>query len=153
QQLLGAGITVSNITYTGDTLHASGFFQEPSNAFGISGGIILTSGTVTNALGPNNLDNAQWDNLQPGDLLLDQYTTGLSQDATILEFDFTSVSDSVEFNYVFASEEYNEYVGLGYHDVFGFFLSGPGIVGQQDIALVPGTNTPCSIDSINNGYT
>ena len=153
QALLGAGVSVSNITYTGDTTHASGFFNEPSNAFGITTGIMLTSGTVSNAPGPNNLDNASYDNLQAGDNLLDQYTTGFTQDATILEFDFTSVSDSVEFNYVFASEEYNEFVDQGFNDVFGFFISGPGIVGQQDIALVPGTNTPCSIDSINNGYT
>lgn len=153
QTLLGAGITVSNITYTGDTTHASGFFNEPSNAFGITHGLILTSGSVSNAPGPNNLDDAQTDNFQGGDLLLDQYTTGATQDATVLEFDFTSVSDSVEFNYVFGSEEYNEFVGLGFNDVFGFFISGPGIVGQKDIALVPGTSTPCSIDSINNGYT
>jgi len=93
------------------------------------------------------------DNLQPGDQLLNQYTNGIdtTQDATILEFDFTSTSDSIEFNYVFSSEEYNEFVDLGYSDLFGFFISGPNIVGQQNIALVPGTNTPVSIDSINNG--
>jgi len=153
QALLGGGITVANITYTGDTIHASGFFNEPGGAFGITNGIMLTSGTLSNVPGPNNLDDASQDNLQAGDLLLDQYTTGFTQDATILEFDFTPVSDSVEFNYVFASEEYNEFVDQGFNDVFGFFISGPGIVGQKDIALVPGTNTPCSIDSINNGYT
>ncbi len=153
QTLLGGGVTVSNITYTGDTVHASGHFTEPSNAFGINSGIILTTGTVSNAPGPNNSDNATFDNFQPGDLLLDQYTSGITQDASILEFDFTSISDSVVFNYVFASEEYNEFVDQGFNDVFGFFISGPGINGQQDIALVPGTNTPCSIDSINNGYT
>jgi hypothetical protein len=74
-----------------------------------------------------------------------------TQDATVLEFDFTSTSDSVEFRYVFASEEYNEYVDLGFSDLFGFFISGPNIVGTQNIALVPNTNTPVSIDSINNG--
>ncbi|CAN5396197.1 hypothetical protein BH11BAC1_BH11BAC1_28630 [soil metagenome] len=98
QTLLGGGVTVSNVTYTGDTTHASGFFNEPSSAFGVANGIILTSGSVTNALGPNNQDAAQFDNLLMGDLLLDQYTTGLTQDATILEFDFTSISDSILFN-------------------------------------------------------
>lgn len=153
--LLGGGITASNITYTGDTFHASGFFNEPSNAFGVTNGIMLTTGSVSNAPGPNNSDMAQYDNLLPGDPLLNLYTdtTLGTYDACVLEFDFTSISDSIEFNYVFASEEYNEYVFQGFNDVFGFFISGPGIVGQQNIALVPGTNTPCSIDSINNGYT
>ncbi len=155
QTLLGGGISVSNISYTGDTTHASGFFSEPSGAFGITSGIMLTTGTVTNAPGPNNLDDASWDNFLPGDYLLNLYTdtTLGTNDACVLEFDFTSISDSVEFNYVFGSEEYNEFIGLGFSDVFGFFISGPGIVGQKNIALVPGTTTPCSIDSINNGYT
>lgn len=155
QTLLGAGISASNISYTGDTVHASGFFSEPGGAFGVTSGIMLTSGSVSNAPGPNNSDMSGIDNLLPGDALLDQYTqtTLGTNDATVLEFDFTSVSDSVEFSYVFGSEEYNEFVFQGFNDVFGFFISGPGIVGQQNIALVPGTTTPCSIDSINNGYT
>ncbi len=155
QTLLGAGISASNISYTGDTVHASGFFSEPGGAFGVTSGIMLTSGTVSNAPGPNNNDFAGFDNLLPGDALLDLYTTTTlgTNDACVLEFDFTSISDSVEFNYVFGSEEYNEFVFQGFNDVFGFFISGPGIVGQRNIALVPGTTTPCSIDSINNGYT
>jgi len=153
QTLLGGGINASNITYTGDTIHASGFFSEASNSFGILSGIMLTSGSVSNAPGPNTYYSAGIDNLQPGDQLLNQYTNGIdtTQDATILEFDFTSTSDSIEFNYVFSSEEYNEFVNLGYSDLFGFFISGPNIVGTQNIALVPGTTTPVSIDSINNG--
>ncbi len=155
QTLLGGGITTSNISFTGDTIHASGFFSDSGGGFGITSGIMLTSGTVSNAPGPNSQDAASMDNLQPGDQLLNQYTNGIdtTQDATILEFDFTSTSDSVEFNYVFGSEEYNEFVNMGYSDLFGFFISGPGIVGSQNIALVPSTTIPVSIDNINNGYT
>ena len=155
QTLLGGGISTSNITFTGDTLHASGFFNESGGAFGITSGIMLTSGTVSNAPGPNNQDAAGVDNLQPGDQLLNQYTNGIdtTEDATVLEFDFTSTSDSVEFNYVFGSEEYNEFVNQGYSDLFGFFISGPGIVGSVNIALVPSTTIPVSIDNINNGFT
>jgi hypothetical protein len=153
QTLLGGGITTSNISYTGDTIHASGFFNEPGGSFGITSGIMLTSGTVATAPGPNIYYSAGLDNLYPGDQLLNQYTNGLdtTQDATILEFDFTSTSDSVEFNYVFSSEEYNEFVNLGFSDLFGFFISGPGIVGSQNIALVPSTTIPVAIDNINNG--
>jgi len=152
QTLLGGGISTSNITYTGDTIHASGFFDEPSGAFGIVSGIMLTSGTVNFAPGPNIVSGGSVDNLMPGDQLLNQYTNGTdtTQDATVLEFD-TSTSDSIEFRYVFSSEEYNEYVNLGFSDLFGFFISGPGIVGSQNIALVPNSTTPVSIDNINNG--
>src|SRR6187431_2792377 len=66
QTLLGGGINASNITYTGDTIHASGFFSEPSNAFGITSGIMLTTGTVSTAPGPNMLSSTTTDNMQPG---------------------------------------------------------------------------------------
>ncbi|MEM7038021.1 MAG: choice-of-anchor L domain-containing protein, partial [Bacteroidota bacterium] len=52
---------------------------------------------------------------------------------------------------VFGSEEYDEYVCATFNDVFAFFISGPGIVGQQNIALVPGTTTPVAINTVNVG--
>src|SRR6188472_2314303 len=76
QTLLGGGISTSNITYTGDTIHASGFFDEPSDSFGITTGIMLTSGSVASAPGPNILYSTGIDNLLPGDQLLNQYTNG-----------------------------------------------------------------------------
>ena len=151
QTMLGIGVSATNVTFTG-TLTATGGFIEPSNSFNIRNGIVLTSGNPNRIPGPNNMDSASVDNFLPGDSLLDLYTTAFTQDATILEFDFVPSSDSIAFNYVFGSEEYNEFVNSGYNDIFGFFISGPGINGTQNIALVPGTNTPVAIDSINNGY-
>ncbi|HNP50038.1 MAG TPA: choice-of-anchor L domain-containing protein, partial [Bacteroidia bacterium] len=151
QSMLGIGVTATNVSFTG-TLSATAGFVEPSNNFGIRNGIVLTTGNPNRVPGPNNMDSASIDNFLPGDSLLDLYTTAFTQDATILEFDFVPTSDSIAFNYVFGSEEYNEFVFSGYNDIFGFFISGPGINGVQNIALVPGTATPVSIDSINNGY-
>lgn len=151
QTMLGIGVSATNVTFTG-TLTATGGFIEPSNSFNIRNGIVLTSGNPNRIPGPNNMDSASVDNFLPGDSLLDLYTTAFTQDATILEFDFVPSSDSIAFNYVFGSEEYNEFVNSGYNDIFGFFISGPGINGTQNIALFPGTNTPVAIDSINNGY-
>ena len=66
-------------------------------------------------------------------------------DASTLQFDFTSATGDLFFNYVFASEEYNEYANSSFNDVFGFFLDG------VNIALLPGTTTPVSINNINGG--
>lgn len=155
--LIGDGISVFNITYTGDS-HAIGAFNGATN-IGLSSGILLTSGFIKNAVGPNNVSNAgQYGNTGEDDADLDIIATVGTQDACILEFDFISTSDTVEFTYVFASEEYHEFVDGGVNDVFGFFISGPGINGpysnnSENIAVVPGTNTPVSINTINNGTT
>ena len=76
------------------------------------------------------------------------------QDISILEFDFVPTGDSLKFNYVFGSEEYPSFnCSATFNDVFGFFLSGPGISGPYtnnaaNIALVPGTSLPVSIANI-----
>jgi hypothetical protein len=149
--LLGPGVTATNITMTG-TPDAFAEFFEPSSSFGINHGILLTTGSVSFSIGPNLVEYQGQDNLLAGDALLDTYSGAITFDASILEFDFQCLTDSVQFRYVFGSEEYNEFVFQGFNDVFGFFISGPGLAGQKNIALVPATTTPCSIDSINNGY-
>ncbi|MEM9023126.1 MAG: choice-of-anchor L domain-containing protein, partial [Bacteroidota bacterium] len=92
----------------------------------------------------------------PGDSDLVTLAGVNTNDAAILFFDFIPSSDTVKFNYVFASEEYPEFVNQGVNDVFGFFISGPGINGPfannaENIALIPGTVTPVSIDDVNPG--
>lgn len=153
QSLVGPGVTVSNVTFTGAP-DATAFFTEPTASFGMISGILLTTGIDTIVKGPNTLSSAGVDNLMPGDSLLNANidSTLTTFDACVLEFDFVPRTDSIVFHYVFGSEEYNEFVWMGYNDIFGFFISGPGINGVKNIALVPGTNTPVSIDSINNGY-
>ncbi|MBS1548057.1 MAG: choice-of-anchor L domain-containing protein, partial [Bacteroidetes bacterium] len=76
--------------------------------------------------------------------------------AAILEFDFVPNGDSLHFKFVFGSEEYPTYVCSNFNDAFGFFLSGPGLSGPftnnaVNIALVPGTTVPITINTINSG--
>ncbi|MCL4857511.1 MAG: choice-of-anchor L domain-containing protein, partial [Flavobacteriales bacterium] len=52
-----------------------------------------------------------------------------TNDRAFLEFDFTPVGDTVEFRFVFASEEYTSWINSVYNDIFAFFVSGPGISG------------------------
>ncbi len=66
-----------------------------------------------------------------------------------LEFDFVPIDSFFSFKYVFASEEYPEYACTIFNDVFAFFINGPGYAGNTNIALVPGTNIPVTINSIN----
>ena len=149
QYLAGPGVLISNVTLNCPN-GASGSFDGSNSNIGIDKGIILTSGSIQNVPGPNSNSGAGQDQYSPGDLDLDQiifpYTTN---DACILTFDVTPIGDTIKFNYVFGSEEYPEFVN-SYNDAFAFFIAGPG-VGFQNIALIPGTTTPVTIDNVNNG--
>lgn len=154
--LLGSGVTVSNITFSGVPITIGNFDGSNTN-LGIDAGIVMTTGTVMNTgagpHGPNNNPSSGIDNSAPGYPLLSNLIGGVTTyDAAILEFDFVPYSDSVKFKYVFGSEEYPEYVGSTYNDAFAFFISGPGIPGgMQNIAKVPGGGGPVTINNVNSG--
>lgn len=155
--LLGTGVTASGITYTG-SVNCRGTFNGTLSNIGFSSGVLLTCGNLTNAIGPNNMTGASVGNGLPGDPDLNIIMSPTASfDATILEFDFIPTSDTVKFNYVFASEEYMEYVSTtpgGINDGFGFFISGPGISGPfsggaENIAIIPGTTLPVTMFNLN----
>lgn len=152
--LLGSGVTVSNITYNG-LPQTIGSFTANVNNFGLASGIVMTTGTIFNTgdgpHGPNNDGGSGIDNGSPGFAPLTNLIGGTATfDAAILEFDFVPYSDSVKFNYIFGSEEYPEYVGSQFNDVFAFFISGPGIPGLQNIAKLPNGQT-VAINNVNAG--
>lgn len=146
--IAGPGITVTNAVYNGPAISAGSFNGSASN-IGIPSGVIITCGDINLAVGPNTLGSAGIDNFSPGNPELNQLAGATTYDAATLEFDFVAQSNSVQFRYVFGSEEYPEWVSSGYNDAFAFFISGPGIPGNQNIALVPGTGQPVTIDNIN----
>jgi gliding motility-associated-like protein len=154
--LLGSGVTVSNITYNGAPV-SIGYFTANGTNLGINEGIIMTTGTVLNnddgPHGPNDQSSAGMDNGAGGYGPLTALIGGTQTfNAAVLEFDFVPYSDSVRFNYVFGSEEYPEYVGSTFNDVFAFFISGPGIAGMQNIATLP-SGQAVAINNVNNGQT
>ncbi|MFN9175919.1 MAG: PEP-CTERM sorting domain-containing protein [Synechocystis sp.] len=146
--ILGEGITVvpGSAVYSGQS-QASGFFSGGMlSGLGIDSGIILTTGSAFNALGPNNSDSETTFNGFPGDSDLNGLIPGFSTfDAASLTFKFTAETNSVNFEYVFASEEYNEFTNSSFNDVFGFFLNG------VNIANIPGSSTAVSINNVNGG--
>jgi len=147
---VGSGVQISNITVDCKGV-AYGSFDGTNCNVGIDSGLIITSGLATNAIGPNDQSGVTGSNGASGDVDLDNLIIGYTtHDACVIEFDITPVSDTVKFNYVFGSDEYLEYVNSTFNDVFGFFISGPGIIGSQNIALIPGTSTPVSINNVND---
>ena len=156
--LVGKGVTVSNVTYTGD-LRALGEFNGSQSNIGFLKGIILSTGSVLDHLdmhgnqngpvGPNNNKQASTKLKTDGDVDLSNLIGENTADAAILEFDFIPQGDTVEFQYVFASEEYEYYEFTKFNDVFAFYISGPGISGVQNLAVVPGSSNPINISNIN----
>ena len=154
--LLGPGVTVSNILYNGSPA-ALGSFEASNTNLGINEGVVLTTGTVIDngegPQGPNNQAGAGMDNNVGGSALLSGLIGGTqTYNASILEFDFIPYSDTVRFKYVFGSDEYPEFAppnNSGFNDVFGFFISGPGISGIQNIAILPNGGGVVSINNVN----
>ena len=155
--LLGPGVIVSNIMFNGSNA-AIGSFSGTGTNLGINQGVIMTTGTILNngsgPQGPNNLPSCGMDNNIGGSGLLSNNLIGGTQtyNAAILEFDFIPYSDTVKFKYVFGSDEYPEFAppnNSGFNDVFGFFISGPGIVGMQNIAQLPNNGGIVSINNVN----
>jgi len=145
-KILGSGITLVTSSYTGSSVASGIFTGGVASGIGIDSGIILTSGKASLAVGPNDYDESTWENGLPGDSDLDGLIPAFkTYDAAVLNLEFSSAGGDIYFNYVFASEEYNEWVYSEYNDVFGFFLDG------VNIALIPGTSTPVSINNVNGG--
>ena len=154
--LVGGGITVSNVTINTTSTDVIGEFTGcAATNIGIDHGLILACGDVNLALGANTQTGAgatvgSGSDPDLQDLLGSSFSIN---DAIVLEFDFIPLSNHVEFNYVFASEEFPEYVNSSFNDVFGFFVSGPGISGpyssnSMNVALMPGSTNPVTIDNV-----
>ena len=143
------GLTVDNAVLIGAEGSAGTFSMSE---IGIEDGILLTSGLVDNAVGPNTESGVTTGHGTPGDPDLDLLSAPFTtNDATILEVTFTPVvGEALEFSYVFGSDEYNEFVCSSFNDPFGFFING-GEYENENIALIPGTDIPVTINNVNNG--
>lgn len=147
--LTGPGLEALNITFNGSAPNAAiaqegvQFFSTvPGTDFPFNSGVVLRT------------DGAPSVNLDPDLNALGQFNV---TNGSIVEFDFVATGDTMNFKYIFASMEYSGFTCTQFNDVFGFFLSGPGINGPYtnnaiNIATIPGTTTPVGINSINSGF-
>src|SRR5690606_29875203 len=113
---------------------SNGIFKVTGTTnLGLDSGLVLTSGqAASNASaigvnGPNGGGSGPSINNGGGTVEpdLQSLVTQAIKDVCKLEFDFIPTGDTVSFQYVFGSSEYQSYSCSIYNDVFGFFISGP----------------------------
>jgi gliding motility-associated-like protein len=175
--LTGPGVFASNVRFNnfpgaafppGEEGTRIGRFNGTSCNIGLPGGVILSTGEIQHALGPNNTPQASSGGMPfngTPDIDISRLSGnpfwasgGNVYNLANLEFDFIPIADMITFRYVFASEEYETWACSPYNDAFGFFLSGPGINGiysnnSINIALIPNTLIPVQLNSVNSGLT
>lgn len=141
---------VTNVSLQGTQNQIARF--ENGISLGVNSGLVLSTGYPNLSSAPSSTFSSV-NMYMPGDYDIIQYgnvATGYnSYDAVSVQFDFTPiVTDTIRFNYIFASEEYPEYSNTQFTDRFLFLVSenaGPPV----NIANVPGTTVPVEINSIN----
>ena len=153
-----ACVSVSNISWSTGTNFGSsngiGYFENTNPAFPLSSGVILSTGNVANAAGPNaaqlNDGNASWSG--DTDLEATLLTAGIkmnSTNASVLEFDFVPFSPNFNFQFLFASEEYGNFQ-CQFSDAFAFLLTNKSTGITTNLAVIPNTAIPISVVTIRN---
>ncbi|WP_033958853.1 T9SS type B sorting domain-containing protein [Psychroserpens jangbogonensis] len=134
-----------------NTDQSFGYFDAAGSTFPFQSGIVLSTGRLSNVPGPNTSisddDAPGWSGDSDLEFALNESNT---INATILEFDFTSIASQVSFRYLFASEEYQEGSSstCQYSDLFGFLIRPIGEQQFTNIALVPNTQTPVKVTTV-----
>jgi hypothetical protein len=140
--LVGPGVSISNVTYKTD-ITSSGFFSGGTGIVGFESGIVLSTGLATGVVGASSNISSDTILNASGDADLSALVGGAATyDATVLEFDFVPTDSTFYMQYVFASEEYNYWIGASYHDVMGCFLD------NVNTATLP-DGTYVSVDNVN----
>ncbi len=154
-------VTVTNATYSGADVARGIFSGGHGCGLPLETGVILSSGDIGLAGGTNSSSFAGPNNQTNSDVDLDNLVMAGGHptfDAAVLEFDIVSTNSFVlRFQYVFASEEYPEFIN-DYNDPLAIFVS-TNRVGtnwiintNNNIALVPGTGQIVTVGSINGGF-
>jgi len=150
--LIGPGIKLvsGSTSYVGAD-DASGFFTGDTSIFGNpagASGVLFTNGSVSNALPPNNIPNATQNNQFPGSNYLNTLVPDIETlDASTLTFKITldPGMSGIQWTYAFGSEEYLQFVGSEFNDIFALSLDG------TNLALIPSTSVPVAINNVNPG--
>ena len=152
--LAGPGVTIISDTLICNTT-ANGTFTSVATPIALPTGIILCTGHAVDASGPETgLTSTNFGGPGDPDLTSLLGSTTISVDGCALIINFVPKGDTVSFRYQFGSEEYRNAVCSSYNDAFAFFIAGPGVsttLPGVNMALVPGTNVPVAVNTVNNG--
>lgn len=144
----GRGIKIKNIRFVGNIQALARFSAKgPHPAF--TDGMLISTGIAAQAVGPNENPKVSSSLGTIGHSKMDFMANTRTFDAAIIEFDFQADRDSINIEFIFASEEYAEHVGSTFADPMAISISGPGTPTPKNIALVPGTTKPVNINTVN----
>lgn len=158
---LGEGIEVTDIEYQGVNRAVGRFFGGQS-AIGLDQGFMMTTGLAqssSNLAGADQTSIANASFINNSTAFAEELSTIANdddiRDVSVFRIRFVPTGDTIMFRYVFASDEYPTFVCSNFNDVFGFFLEGPdaqtGAPMVRNLAQIPGTDLPVSINSVNGG--
>ena len=163
EKLVTSGcVTLGNFSASGGNFGTGelsyGYFNANGSSFPFQEGILLSTGKINSAIGPNsNFSDDGNGSSWTGDTDLNT-ALGLSNtfNATVLEFDFTPNANNISFDYIFSSEQYllNPSSGqCNYTDGFAFLLKEASTSTYQNLALIPGTTTPVRVNTVRGSGT
>ena len=147
---LGDGVSIFNVRTKGNNSSIGSFTALNSN-FPMEKGIVLSTGRVS-AIAGQNVSTKTSTSMSVGmetDSDLARMVTKRLTNATVLEFDFIPMFDSLYFDYVFGSEEYPEYVGSAFNDVFCLMITGPNFQVPLNLARVGNPPKVVMVNSVN----
>lgn len=146
--------TISNVSVSGGNFTSGeqsfGYFNSSGTSFPFTDGIILSTGKIVNAQGPNSFISDDGGSMGwTGDSDLNQSLSVTNTlNATILEFDFVPLGSQISFDYLFSSEEYHGTATCQYSDGFAFLLKAVGDSNYQNLAVIPNTTIPVKVTSV-----
>lgn len=153
--LIQGCVEVSNITSpvngSVNNIGSFGYFEQNNSNFPFQNGIILTTGNANSAGNIENNDILNEGNDTWGADTDLESVLGITNtiNATSIEFDIISISNTITFNYILASEEYFDNYPCQYSDGFAFLIRESGTTNPyENIALIPGTTIPVNTNTI-----
>lgn len=156
-------ITVTNVQINGWDFGSGnksfGYFSRNGSSFEIEQGIVLSTGSALQAVGPNseiqtlNTSSPFYTESWAGDQDLENSVNiSNTHNATVLEFDFsTTLASKISFEYMFLSEQYlrqDDPGTCGYTDGFAFLIKKSGDTQYQNLALIPNTDIPITSNNV-----
>jgi hypothetical protein len=138
EDVIGDGVTRVDDVTTGQPWqwgHVDGFAPGQKTW-------VLSTGLVEEATGEPTQE-ASTDLGAPGDSELSALAGHPTYDSAAYEVTVVPSGSTLHVKYVFASEEYPEYVGSRYNDVMAVFVDG------VNCGYVPGTSDPVTVNGVN----